>query len=227
MNQYENLNKAAKLLGADMDKYYSAKEAFFKDKYMCIADYLGYEDDGEIQEFAQFWYYYLADNTNCFFHNVGAKGYVKVIKKYLNNNEVKMNYVDFDDYGEKESYYSETLFDILVSDVRYNMVDKTMDIFGLNVGYESMIYYVLPKETLKQLKAMDDFIVFDCQKLEEIYGEIYKLKTEIKDAPDVKIGDFVEKIPNEEDSYSTLFDNKTRQNYTIESIPTDKMELYL
>ena len=87
-----------------------------------------------------------------------------------------MNYVDFDDYGEKESYYSETLFDILVSDVRYNMVDKTMDIFGLNVGYESMIYYVLPKETLKQLKAMDDFIVFDCQKLEEIYGEIYKLK---------------------------------------------------
>lgn len=226
---YEKLDKIAEILSVDIDKYNEAKKAFFENKSNSILKYLGYEDDGEIQDFTDFWYYYLADNTNSFFHNMNSKGYVESVKRYIDQNKIQLLNVNFDDFLEKEKYYSEALFDILVSDVRYNLVDKNLDIFGISIGLNSMIYFILPKTILKQLKEIENeagILIFDCEKLENIYGEISKLHQLIPEAPEVTENDYVEKN-KENNTYTTLFDQSMRLNYTIKNLNENALELYL
>lgn len=226
---YDKLDEIAKLLECDMKEYNEAKKEFFIDKASSIKKYLGYEDDGEIKEFIDFWYYYLADNTNNFFHNIGEKGYVNSIKRYIESNDIAISKIDFEDFYKKESYYSETLFDILISDVRYNLENKNLDIFGINIGFQSIIYFILPKEILNEIKKLESeagILIFDIQKSEQIYGEIYKLNQLIPSAPEVEKNDFVEKDEDKK-TYSTLFDPSVRLNYVVEKLNEDIMELYL
>lgn len=224
---YSDLYRVWELLGLDVAEYEKMKMKFDKDKSSCIKEYLDCEDDGEIKNFSEFWYYYLADNTNCIFHNIGVKGYTESIEKFLIKNKIEIENIDFSAYKEKEAYYSETLFDILISDVRYSLKDKKLDIFGINVGYDSLIYYILPKDVLKEIKKIaKNYLIFDCEKLEELYGEIFKLKQDIPNYTDIKVGDFIEKDKKTADFY-TLFDPKVKQNYKLSQISEDNLELYL
>lgn len=225
---YDKLDEIARLLSCNMEKYNEAKKDFFINKNDSIKKYLGYEDDGEINEFIDFWYYYLADNTKNFFHNIGEKSYVNSVKRYIESNDIKTSKIDFEDFLKKQEYYSETLFDILISEVRYKLVDKSLDIFGINVGFQSIMYFILPKDILKSIKKIEvesGVLIFDIQKSEQIYGEIYRLNQLIPEAPEVEKSDFVEK--NKDNTYSTLFDQSIRLNYEVEKLNEEIMDLYL
>lgn len=206
----EKLDKIAGLLHCDMDKY---NEAAKENK----------------EEFIDFWYYYLSDNTDNFFHNIGEKGYVNSIKNFIKRNNIEIGNIDYEDFLSKESYYSEALCDILLAEVRYQLKDKSLDILGINIGYQSIMYYILPKNIIKQIKSMEEeagILLFDIKKIEEIYGEIYKLNQLIPELDDVKESDFVEKN-KENNTYITMFDSSIRQNYVIANLDTKLMEIYL
>ena len=224
---YTNLDNAAKMLGVNEVEYLEAKEAFLKDKNSAILKYLGYEDDGEIQVFTDFWFYYLAEYTKNFFHNFESNNFTNVVKNFIITNNIEMNSIDFDDFEKKEKYYSEALFDILLSEIKYNLKNKNLDIFGINVGFSSNIYYILPKNIMKKLKAMNEtFKIFDFQMLEKIYGEIYRIKEKLEEYPEIEVGDYIEKN-KEKDLFRTLYSVSTGKNIYLENIDKNKLELVL
>lgn len=230
MENLKKLDEVAYLLGANKEDYDRAINLYKSNSKEALKKYLELEEDDEIKNERDFWYYYLADFTNSFFHNFGTKGYTKRIQNFLNNNNIKYSKIDFDDFLEKEEYYVETLFDILLSEVKFNLENKDLDIFGINIGKNSSIYYILPKENLKKIKELSpgNFIVFDFEKLEDLYGEIYRLKKEIND-PNIKIssGEYVEKS-KKEPVYRTLFNPSIKSNAILKNINENEyMELIL
>lgn len=228
MEKYESLDKTALLLGVDKNDYEMAKAKYLENPSKAIVEYLGY-DDPDISVFSDFWYYYIADNTNNFFHNFGAKGYTKRLMQFIENNNIKLkNDVNFEKFIEFEKVYSETLFDILLSEIRHNLENKNLDIIGINIGFNSNIYYFLEKNIIKEIKKESEkfFTLFDFEKLEKIYGEIYELKEDIENIISVKKGDFLEKSKNSNE-YSTLFENYEKRNYVLNDVPVDKLKLVL
>lgn len=227
MNEYNKLDNVALLLGVNKNEYFRAKEDFFNDKNNAIIKYFGYEDE-EIQGFTDFWYYFLADNTNCFFHNFKSIGYTKNVKDFLEKNNIETTEIDYESFIDKENTYRETLFDILLSEVKYNFKNSKLEIFGINVGLESNIYYILPNTVLKEIKNQqtDLFMIFDFKKLEEIYGEIFVITKEIENIDFVQVGDFIERDKNN-DVYQTLFNPLIKKNYILHNVPSDCIELVL
>lgn len=224
--QYIELDKTALLLGVDEKDYYEAKDLFFKNNKEAIIKYLGVEDD-TIKIFPDFWYYYLAEYTKNFFHNFESKNYTISIENFIKNNNIELeNEIDFEDFRLKEQYYSEMLFDILLSEIKYNLADKNLDIFGINIGFNSNIYYILPKNILKELKKYNQvFAIFDFEKLEEIYGEIYRVVNKL-DNENVSIGDYIEKSKNSNE-YRTIFNQFVRPNYKLDNINENDIEIVL
>ncbi|WP_068267689.1 hypothetical protein [Caviibacter abscessus] len=227
MEKYEKLDNVALLLGVNKEKYFSAKTDFFNDRKSAIVKYFGYEDE-EIQGFTDFWYYYLADNTNCFFHNFKSNGYTKNIQNFLEKNNIETLNIDYESFINKENTYRETLFDILLSEIKYNFKNIKLEIFGINVGFESNIYYILPNSILKEIKNQnsDLFMVFDFKKLEEIYGEIYVVTKEIENIEFVQAGDYIE-LDKNSGIYQTLFNPLVKKNYNLHNVPNECIELVL
>ena len=167
-NNFEELDRIAILLGVNEKEYFEAKNDYLNDSNSAMQKYFGYIDE-EILTYLDFWYYYLAENTNCYFHNFGSTGYTKAISEYIKRNNIKVKDMDYNVFAEKESLYNETLFDILLSEINYNFYDEDYEIFGINVaGYKSNIYYITPKEVLKQVKnnKINSIEIFDFQKTE-------------------------------------------------------------
>ena len=227
-NNFEELDRIAILLGVNEKEYFEAKNDYLNDINSAMQKYFGYIDE-EILTYLDFWYYYLADNTNCYFHNFGSTGYTKSISEYIKRNNIKVKDMDYNVFAEKESLYNETLFDILLSEINYNFYDEDYEIFGINVaGYKSNIYYIAPKEVLKQVKnnKINSIEIFDFQKLEQIYGEIYKVVDKINGVDVVNVGDFLEYDENTK-IYSTLYNPYVKKNCDITNIPRECLELVL
>ena len=193
-NNFEELDKIAILLGVNEKEYFEAKSDYLSDSNSAMQKYFGYIDN-EILTYLDFWYYYLSENTNCYFHNFGSVGYTKSISEYIKKNNIKVKDMDYSVFSEKENLYNETLFDILLSEINYNFSDENYEIFGINIAnYKSSIYYIAPKQILKEIKKnkIELIEIFDFQKLEQIYGEIYKVVDKIKGIDVVNVGDFIE-----------------------------------
>ena len=114
----------------------------------------------------------------------------------------------------KELEYDESLVDILYSLLNYELEHRGYGIFGINMGYESTLYFVVPEKTFFRIdKEPELFTIFDIGFLETIYSEIYQITGELG-IENVNIGDFLEKRGNE---YYTLF-MEASKNVIIENI---------
>ena len=84
------------------------------------------------------------------------------------------------------------------------------------------------KEVLKQVKnnKINSIEIFDFQKLEQIYGEIYKVVDKINGVDVVNVGDFLEYDENTK-IYSTLYNPYVKKNCDITNIPSECLELVL
>jgi hypothetical protein len=145
-----------------------------------------------------------------------AKGYTDGFRELLGKkgiNPDSLN-VDWESIRLKELEYDESLVDILYSIVNYELEHRRYSIFGINMGYESTLYFVVPEKTFFRIDNEPElFTVFDIGFLETIYNEIYEVTGDLG-TENVRVGDFLEKRGNE---YYTLFDDLSK-NVVIENI---------
>ena len=122
--------------------------------------------------------------------------------------------VNWESIRSKELEYDESLVDILYSIVNYELEHRGYAIFGINMGYESTLYFIVPQKAFSRIDNEPElFTIFDIGFLETIYNEIYEVVGELG-TENVKVGDFLEKRGNE---YYTLFADASK-NVIIENI---------
>ena len=185
-----------------------------------VKKYFGEEflNDGEnkISTFSDFYYQYLVKYSDSYLYKFMAKGYTEgfrnlLIKKGINPDDLNINW---DSIRSKELEYDESLVDILYSIVNYELEHRGYIIFGINMGYESTLYFIVPEKTFFRIDNEPQlFTIFDIGFLETIYNEVYEVVGNLG-TENVKIGDFLEKRGNE---YYTLFSD-TSKNVIIENI---------
>lgn len=205
------------LEGDELVKYINAKENALNNLSGAIEKYFENEEEKKgILTFGDFYYRYLSKYGNCYEYIFNSKGYTEKIKELVINSgiNVELLNIDWDNFKNKEEKYQELLIDILYAQVNYELGKYDYQIFGLNFGYESVLYFVTTEEKYKRLKENEELIkIFDTYFLETIYGEIYEITGDIE-VEGVEIGDFIEK---KEGEYTTLF-NASIGNKKIENI---------
>ena len=145
-----------------------------------------------------------------------GKGYTDGFRELLEKKGIdpdSLN-VNWESIRSKELEYDESLVDILYSIVNYELEHRGYSIFGINMGYESTLYFVVTQEAFSRIDNEPElFTIFDIGFLETIYNEIYEVAGNLG-AENVRIGDFLEKRGNE---YYTLFADASK-NVIIENI---------
>ena len=172
--------------------------------------------ENKIETFSDFYYQYLIKYSDSYFYKFMAKGYTEgfrnlLIKKGINPDDLNINW---ESIRSKELEYDESLVDILYSIVNYELEHRGYIIFGINMGYESTLYFIVPEKAFFRIDNEPQlFTIFDIGFLETIYNEVYEVVGNLG-TENVRIGDFLEKRGNE---YYTLFSD-TSKNVIIENI---------
>lgn len=212
---------AAEVLDTDnFLKYVEARREYLFEAEEAVKKYFGEEflNDGEnkISTFSDFYYQYLVKYSDSYFYKFMGKGYTDGFRELLGKkgiNPDNLN-VDWESIRLKELEYDESLVDILYSIVNYELEHHGYSIFGINMGYESTLYFVIPEKAFLRIDNEPElFTIFDIGFLETIYNEIYEVVGDLG-TENVKIGDFLEKRGNE---YFTLFSDSSK-NIVIENI---------
>ena len=154
--------------------------------------------------------------------NIDRELSVEEIQNFIINDLEDLD-INWENIKKKEDFYEESLIDILYSMLSYELNKKGYEIFGINMGYESVIYYVVTQDVYKRInKDSELFRIFDLSLLEGIYDEIYEVEEDINSEL-VEVGDFLEK---KVDGYHTL---KVDKNYNtlIENVDEDKLKIIL
>lgn len=219
-------NLCSELLEGDgLVKYILAKEEALYNLEEATKKYIENEDEvKKILTFGDFYYRYLAKYSNCFEYVFTTKGYSKNFKDLLLKNEINADLLDinWESFEKKEEKYQELLVDILYAQINYELNKYNLAIFGLNLGYESVLYFVTSYEKYKRIKENEGIIkIFDTLFLETIYSEIYEITGNIS-SDLVEIGDFIEKRGNE---FTTLFNDKYENTVLNNLDETNKREL--
>jgi hypothetical protein len=210
------------LSGDEFVKYVEARREYLFEPEESVKKYLGEEywsgnnDKEKIETFADFYYQYLVKYSNSYFYEFMSKGFTDGFRELLKKNEIDPDTLDvnWDSIRSKELEYDESLVDILYSLINYELEHRGYGIFGINMGYESTLYFVVPEKTFFRIdKEPELFTIFDIGFLETIYSEIYEITGELG-IENVNIGDFLEKRGNE---YYTLF-MEASKNVAIENI---------
>ena len=202
--------------GEGLLKYISAKKDFFinpKETLENLFDGSEIEKD-KINTYGDFYYYYLTKYSNCYTYKFNSKGYTKSFVKLIKSNNINPNElnINWKDMEKKEKYYQEGLVDILYAMISYELKKIGYEIFGVNLGYETVIYYVVEEKKFERISNNQKmFKIFDISFLESIYNEIFEITGELG-VDRVKIGDFLEK---KSDGYYTLF---IKDNIVINNI---------
>ena len=180
-------------------------------------DYLNGDNNKEkIETFSDFYYQYLTKYSSSYLYKFMSKGFTDGFRELLKKNEIDPDTLDvnWDSIRSKELEYDESLVDILYSIINYELEHRGYGIFGINMGYESTLYFIVPEKTFLRINNEPElFTIFDIGFLETIYNEIYEITGNLG-IENVKIGDFLEKRGNE---YYTLFLDTTK-NVAIENI---------
>ena len=214
---------AAEVLNSDnFLKYVEARREYLFEPEETVKKYFGEEflsdenSENKIATFSDFYYQYLIKYSDSYFYKFMAKGYTEgfrnlLIKKGINPDDLNINW---ESIRSKELEYDESLVDILYSIVNYELEHRGYIIFGINMGYESTLYFIVPEKTFFRIDNEPQlFTIFDIGFLETIYNEVYEVVGNLG-TENVKIGDFLEKRGNE---YYTLFSD-TSKNVIIENI---------
>ena len=214
---------AAEVLDTDtLLKYVEARREYLFEPEETVKKYLGEEflsdenSENKIATFSDFYYQYLIKYSDSYLYDFMAKGYTDGFRALLTGKGIdpdELN-VDWESIRSKELEYDESLVDILYSIVNYELEHRGYAIFGINMGYESTLYFILPEKAFLRIDNEPQlFTIFDIGFLETIYNEIYEVVGNIG-TENVRIGDFLEKRGNE---YYTLFADASK-NVVIENI---------
>jgi len=210
------------LIGEEFLKYVKARREYLFEPEETVKKYLGEEylegknNQGKVEVFTDFYYRYLAKYSNSYLYEFMSKGFTDGFRKLLNKNGINPDNLDIDWDGirSKELEYDESLVDILYSIINYELEHRGYGIFGINMGYESVLYFIVSEKTFLRINNEPElFTIFDIGFLETIYSEIYEVTGNLG-VKNVRIGDFLEKRGNE---YYTLFMDKSK-NVAIENI---------
>ena len=203
-------------------KYVGARREYLFEPEETIKKYLGEEfldgknEDERIETFSDFYYQYMIKYSDSYLYEFMGKGYTDGFRELLEKkgiNPDSLN-VNWESIRSKELEYDESLVDILYSIVNYELEHRGYSIFGINMGYESTLYFVVTQEAFSRIDNEPElFTIFDIGFLETIYNEIYEVAGNLG-AENVRIGDFLEKRGNE---YYTLFADASK-NVIIENI---------
>ena len=214
---------AAEVLDTDtLLKYVEARREYLFEPEETVKKYFGEEflsdenSENKIATFSDFYYQYLIKYSDSYLYDFMAKGYTDGFRALLTGKGIdpdELN-VDWESIRSKELEYDESLVDILYSIVNYELEHRGYAIFGINMGYESTLYFILPEKAFLRIDNEPQlFTIFDIGFLETIYNEIYEVVGNIG-TENVRIGDFIEKRGNE---YYTLFADASK-NVVIENI---------
>ena len=214
---------AAEVLDTDtLLKYVEARREYLFEPEETVKKYFGEEflsdenSENKIATFSDFYYQYLIKYSDSYLYDFMAKGYTDGFRALLTGKGIdpdELN-VDWESIRSKELEYDESLVDILYSIVNYELEHRGYAIFGINMGYESTLYFILPEKAFLRIDNEPQlFTIFDSGFLETIYNEIYEVVGNIG-TENVRIGDFLEKRGNE---YYTLFADASK-NVVIENI---------
>ncbi|RRD39157.1 hypothetical protein EII29_08430 [Leptotrichia sp. OH3620_COT-345] len=199
-------------------KYMGIKKEYFLEPEKTTKEYFGnskYKE--EIKTFGDFFYYYLAENENCYLYTFLEKGFTKSMKKLLESHNIDHKTLDIDWLGmeTKEKKYKESLFDILYAMINYELKKYGLTMFGLNIGFNSALYFIVSEDAYKRInKDAELYTIFDAEYLETIYNEIFEVKRDLG-VKDLQVGDFIEKDGKE---YHSLF---LKNNVVIKNIDED------
>lgn len=203
-------------------KYIKNRKEFFENSKEAIEKYFG-EDENikeQIKSFTDFYYYYLAKYSISYLYEFNSKDYVIYFKKLIEKSGIDANKlnINWESLQEKEEKYEECLVDIVFAMINYELKKIGYTIFGINMGFESVIYYIKDIATMeKATKNKNLMKIFDVQFLETIYGEIFEVTGDLG-VKNIEIGDFIEK--REDGQYYSLFREKN-QNVIIKNIDED------
>ena len=211
---------AAEVLDTDnFLKYVEARREYLFEPEETVKKYFGEEflsNENKIATFSDFYYRYLIKYSESYLYEFMAKGYTDGFRNLLERkgiNPDELN-VDWESIRSKELEYDESLVDILYSIVNYELEHRGYTVFGINMGYESTLYFIVSGKAFFRIDNEPElFTIFDIGFLETIYNEIYEVVGNIG-AENVRIGDFLEKRGNE---YYTLFAD-AEKNVIIENI---------
>ena len=214
---------AAEVLDTDtLLKYVEARREYLFEPEETVKKYFGEEflsdenSENKIATFSDFYYQYLIKYSDSYLYDFMAKGYTDGFRALITVKGIdpdELN-VDWESIRSKELEYDESLVDILYSIVNYELEHRGYAIFGINMGYESTLYFILPEKAFLRIDNEPQlFTIFDIGFLETIYNEIYEVVGNIG-TENVRIGDFLEKRGNE---YYTLFADASK-NVVIENI---------
>ena len=214
---------AAEVLDSDnFLKYVNARREYLFEPEEAIKKYFGdeflsnKENENKINTFSEFYYEYMIKYSNSYLYEFMAKGYTDGFRELLEKKGINPDSLDvnWESIRSKELEYDESLVDILYSIVNYELEHRGYSIFGINMGYESTLYFIVPQKAFSRIDNEPElFTIFDIGFLETIYNEIYEVVGNLG-AENVRIGDFLEKRGNE---YYTLFADASK-NVIIENI---------
>lgn len=161
-----------------------------------------------IQTFSDFYYFYLLKHSKCVEYLFKEKGFTDKFKKLIELygiNEDNID-IDWDNYRKKEETYQECLVDILFAELEYQLRKIGYVLFGINIGYESVIYYIMTEEKYKRIENNKAFAFFDINMMEKIYSEIFEIVGEVG-ISGIEKGDFIEKT---DEGFKTLFEDESK-----------------
>ncbi len=226
MEIYNGLDDfAAEILtGEELLKYMGARREYFISPEEAIEKYFSSDDEKEkISTYGDFYYHYMSKYSRGYLYKIGETGYTEGFRELLKRYELDPDIIDINwkGIGEKEEIYETDLVDILYSIVHYEIGRHGFSIFGINMGFESTLYFVVDKESYSNRikKGYEMITLFDLDFLENVYNEIYEVTEDIGVAK-VRIGDFLEK---KNDSYHTMFRNR-EANTVIKGLEKEKEE---
>lgn len=213
---------AAEVLeGKKLVNYINTRREYFFEPKEAIFNTFGEEESGEtIKTFSDFYYQYLAKKVDSFLYKFMSKGYTEGLKKLVEKKGIDPNELDvnWESIKSKEEKYEESLIDILYAILNYELKAYGMEIFGINMGYESTLYFIIPEKSFLRLNRESElFTIFDIGFLETIYNEIYEVTGDLG-IENVEIGDFIEK--KDDNEYHTLFADSSK-NFIIKDIDED------
>lgn len=212
-------NLCAEVLDGDkLVKYIAARREAFDNLVVAKTKYFDEDEREGILTFGDFYYKYLEKYSISFSYNFNSRGYTKKFKELLQKNninpkELNINWVDIEN---KENEYQEVLVDILYSIISYELKKIDKAIFGINIGYESVLYFVTSQKSYERIVESQKLLkIFDVPLLESIYGEIFEITGELDESiPFINKGDFIEKKDNK---YYSLFRDEDK-NIVISDI---------
>ena len=214
---------AAEVLDSDnFLKYVNARREYLFDSNEAIKKYFGdeflnnKENENKINTFSEFYYEYMIRYSDCYLYEFMAKGYTDGFRELLEKKGINPDSLDvnWESIRSKELEYDESLVDILYSIVNYELEHRGYSIFGINMGYESTLYFIVPQKAFSRIDSEPElFTIFDIGFLETIYNEIYEVVGNLG-IENVGVGDFLEKRGNE---YYSLFADASK-NVIIENI---------